>query len=456
MRVFRRSFLTSLLIVALVCAAAPSGHAEVPAAVSPLTLEDAIRLGLKHHPLAQYATANIALAKAGITRAKASALPSIGVSEEVIVSNDPVFAFGTKLRQARFTTLDFGIDSLNHPSAIGNFESSATVNWTAYDFGATQAQIRDARAAFRAAELNRSFTDQEIADRITMLFYRVLLAESQVTAAQTNLVRSREIAADIRDRVHSGLALEADGMRADIAARNAEDDLVSAQANVHVAREDLFEVIGEPQQKGVALVIPTSNAESKTTGTAPLATRLDLQALDLQRTSVQQNLVSIRASAWPKLSTYARVESDNRHFTSGGSSNWAVGAKLEISVFDGGARRGREQEAAGELAKITAQKEQTKLTADSRIRELQAQISDLQRRYDTASDAIDADQEALRASRDRYAAGLVPVSEVLNGEADLAAAEFARIRSFYQLCIANSNLQLANGTLTISNAGQPQ
>lgn len=450
-----RCFLSGFLLAGSLGTFTIALEAQATPPASPLTLEDAVEMALNHQPARQIASAEVDRAKGAITQARASVLPSVSVSEEAMISDDPVFAFGTRLRQARFTASDFSLDRLNHPSAIGNFASSATATWMAYDFGATQKSLRSAHDAERAAELYQGYTEQEIADRVTMLYYRALLAESQVTVAQANLERSREIAADVRDRVHSGLSLEADGMRAEMAARNAEDDQESARTNVQISRGDLSEAIGAPTQN-VTLV--DSGGGSQADGTAPpsLAARQDLQAMDFQRASAEQNLSAIRRSRAPKFSTYAHAESNNPHFTGGGSANWMVGGKLELSIFDGGARKGQEQEAAAQVAKITAQKAQTEIAARSRIRELEAQIADLERRYATAGEAIRVDEEALHTSRSRYAAGLVPVSEVLDGESDLAAANLARIRIHYQLTTARTDLQLANGTLNLKKAGQHQ
>jgi outer membrane protein TolC len=456
MQVNRRIVHTLLFAVSLACGLISEGWGQTPQRPA-LTLQEAIELGLAHHPLVQGAQADALRAKASLAEAKAAVLPSVSASEDVTLSDDPVFAFGTKLRQARFTASDFALTNLNHPSPIGNFASSASASWVAFDSFATQRRVQSARDSAQAADLSRGFTDQEVANNVVALYYRALLAESQVGTAQANLVRAQEIANDIRDRVHSGLALEADGMRADLAVQNAKDDVASTQSNVSVARNELSEAIGKPLQ-GVVLVAPATPAVS---ATQPLQTdvqlsaRLDLQALDKQKASAQQSLASIRAAVGPQLSTYAHVESDNPHFASGGSGNWTIGAKLEISVFDGGLRRAREQEAAAQLAKVTAEKEQTLREAHNTVRNLQAQIEDLQRRYATADQAIKANVEALQTSRDRYAAGLVPVSEVLNGESDLSSAEFARLRTFYQLSIANSDLQFATGTFSISKAGQP-
>src|SRR5215469_6807220 len=456
MRVDRRIVPKLLFAVTLAGGLLSETRGQTPQA-PPLKLQEAIQLGLAHHPLVQGAQADALRARASVAEAKAGALPSISASEDVTLSDDPVFAFGTKLRQARFRTSDFDLVNLNHPTPIGNFASSASASWVAFDSFATQRRVQSARDSAQAADLSRGFTEQEVANKVIGLYYRALLAESQVGTAQANLVRAQEISNDIRDRVHSGLALEADGMRADLAVQNAKDDVAAAQSNVSVARNELSEAIGKPLQ-GVALVAPATPAVAAIQPPqtdAQLSTRLDLQALDRQKASAQQSLASIRATVGPQLSTYARVEANNPHFVSGGSGNWTIGAKLEISVFDGGLRRAREQEAAAQLAKVTAEKEQTLRDAHKTVRSLQAQIEDLERRHATADQAIKANAEALQTSRDRYAAGLVPVSEVLNGEADLSAAEFARLRTFYQLSIANSDLQFATGTFSIPKAGLP-
>lgn len=455
MRVSRRTIHLSALGLVLACTLHPAGHAQVPTQYESLTLDRAIALGLEHYPSADMAAAKESLARAAVAKARTMLFPTVTASEQAIVSTDPVFAFGTKLRQARFTSADFSLDNLNHPSAIGNFDSSATAQWTAFDSFATKRRIQSAREAVSAAELNRRFTDLEITASITTLYYRALLAEAQVGVAEANLTRAQEIAADIRDRVHSGLALEADSMKADLAVRNADDDLSSTKSNVRVAREDLFAAMGQ-QPTDAALIVPEAASPTTARGsTAPLSARLDLQALDLEKMSAQHNLSSIRASAGPKLSTYANVESNNPHLTGGGSGNWTVGAKLEISVFDGGVRKASEQEAAAQVARIAAAKSQTELEANNRIRSLKAQIDDLERRHETAEAAIRADEESLKASRDRYAAGLVAVSEVLSDEAALSAAEFERLRSAYELRIASSQLQFAAGTLTTPKTGNP-
>jgi outer membrane protein TolC len=68
---------------------------------------------------------------------------------------------------------------------------------------------------------------------------------------------------------------------------------------------------------------------------------------------------------------------------------------------------------------------------------------------------VRVEQEAMQTARDRYTTGLASLSDVLNSESELSAAEFNRVRIFYQLHIANTDLAFASGSPLTSKAGQP-
>lgn len=451
-----RKLLPKLLIaVGLAFGTAQAGRTQT---ADPLSIDEAVTLGRAHHPQAAAAEAQQEQAQAQLQQTKARRLPTLSASEDVTYSNDPVFAFGSKLRQARFSSSDFDLGALNHPAALSNFSASATATWTAFDGGAIRRQVDSARTSLEAARLNARYSQEQIASEITKLFYRVLLAQDEVTVADSALKRTREIAADIQDRMHSGLSLESDSLRTHLALRNTEDDLASAQSNVVLAKRDLFDAIGTPQADR-PLVPPDVHAmiatpEPITTIYSPDA-RFDLQALRLQQQAAKQTLASIHATAWPQVSTYGHVENDAEHFVANGSGNWTLGAKVELHIFDGGARRAQEDEAEARQHLLAARERETALAARATVDSLQQQIGDLHRRFDTADAAISVQQEVLQTARDRYAAGLDSISDVLSGESDLSSAEFTRARIFYQICIARTELALASGSPLISKAGQP-
>ncbi len=426
-------------------------------AAAPISLSEAIAKAQHHHPLIEAAVASENAARGATREARAALYPSISVAEDALFSNDPVFAFGSKLRQARFSSADFAIDALNHPSPLSNFSASATATWTAFDAGSSRHRIGGANASLQAARLETRYTAEQLAAQVATLYYRVLTAEDQVGVAERAVHRAREVDESVQDRVRSGFSLESDGARAHLGLRNAQDDLLSAKSNVTLARHDLFAAIGDsPSDRPLVRPdIPQTSfgANSETSG--DLDQRFDIQALRMKEQAARQNLAAIKAGAWPQVTTFGHVENDAEYVVTNGSGNWTIGAKVQFSVFDGGARRAHQQQTVAQLHSLEAQERSTLLEADATVAALKNEIDDLHRRLATAEEASRVQENALKTSRDRYTSGLVTITDVLDGENDLAGAEFLRVRTYYQLCIANANLALATGTVVDSKAGQP-
>lgn len=439
-----------LVVLSLVPGSACRAGGQVQA---PLTLDHAIASGLKYHPRVAASEASVEEARTSLLQAKVAQRPTLSAAEDFTSSNDPVYVFGSELRQGRFDSSDFALAALNHPAALANFSGSLTARWIIFDAGSSRRSVESTRSAVSAAELFGEYSSEELATQITKLYYRVLLAQDQIAVAEASAKRATELASDVSDRVRAGLSLESDGMRSALAQRTAEDDLTASHQLVTLARRDLFDAIGETDEgQGLARADVALQAQEEASA-GRLEARADLRALREQETAARSDEASARAEAWPRLSTYAHVENDAEHVVTNGSGNWTVAAKLEIPLFDGGVRKAREQEAAAHLHALQAQERETAMGARALVAELQSQLTDLARRYATADDAVRVEREALQTAKDRFASGLASLSDVLTGEGDLSAAEFARVRIAYQLQTATAELALAQGTLSTSKAG---
>jgi len=88
---------------------------------APLTLHDAAKIALEKNPLRKATLADTKASTAEVREAQSFLLPHVTFSEQATRGNDPVYVFGSKLRQQRFTTNDFALNKLNTPSPLGNF-----------------------------------------------------------------------------------------------------------------------------------------------------------------------------------------------------------------------------------------------------------------------------------------------------------------------------------------------
>ena len=97
------------------------------------------------------AQADVKAAQAGLSAARTGLLPRLNFAEDISRGNDPVYVFGTRLRQQQFTSADFALNSLNKPTPVGNFATRFSGQWMLFNWSGTQEQIRGTRFAAAGA-----------------------------------------------------------------------------------------------------------------------------------------------------------------------------------------------------------------------------------------------------------------------------------------------------------------
>ncbi len=116
-----------------------------------LSLRQAINAALGQNPEAALARAGVMDATAAVSRTRTMLLPQLGFTEDISRGNDPVYVFGTRLRQKQFTQADFALNALNSPQPIGNFSTRFSGQWLAFDSFKTQKEIRRAELSKQSA-----------------------------------------------------------------------------------------------------------------------------------------------------------------------------------------------------------------------------------------------------------------------------------------------------------------
>ena len=159
----------------------PGGMAFSQAAPSPsLSLQEAANIALEKNPLRKAALADSKAASAGVQEAQSFLMPHVTFSEMATRGDDPVYVFGSKLRQQRFTINDFTLNNLNRPVPYGNFTTRFGGTWNLFDSFASWHGINRAKEMNTAATHQLERTDQEILFRVVQSYYGVLLAARQL------------------------------------------------------------------------------------------------------------------------------------------------------------------------------------------------------------------------------------------------------------------------------------
>ena len=424
---------------------------------SRLTLHDAVSIALEKNPLRKAALADTKAASAGVREAQSFLMPHVSFSEQASRGNDPVYVFGTKLRQQRFTANDFSLNQLNTPLPLGNFTTRFGGTWNLFDSFASWRGISRAKEMNIAASHQLERTDQEILFRVVQSYYGVLLATKQLEVAEQAEKTAKSIMDRSQDRFDAGLVVESDLLSSKVRLASREQELIRARNNLEFARAQLNTAMGvpvdTPYQSADALAERnlTANSLSDLEQKA-LTTRPDLKRIEAQQSAQELSVAIAKSSFGPRLNAYAGWEMDNPTFLAGGGgNNWTGGIELQIDLFQGGAKRAALSRERANSEKFAALKQAASDAVRLEVRQAYYDQDASRQQVEVARTAITQAQESLRIDQDRYDGGLLTITDLLAAEEAARRSQTDYWQTVYQYHISYANLELATGSLNIQS-----
>jgi outer membrane protein len=419
----------------------------------PITLSDAVRIALEKNPLRKAAIADVRVAASGVREARAGLLPHIMFSEMAIRSNDPVFVFGTKLRQQRFSAADFALNQLNTPTPIGNFSSKFSGQWRLFDSFQNYRSIERARKMNDASREQLERADQELIARVVQSYYGVLLARRHVSVTDDGLKTAKSIEERSRNRVQAGLAVDADLLSAQVLTANREQELIRARNDLSYAEVALAITIGLSTQATLSPADILADRTLPSTDISALERDAIQQRPDVRRLrseqSAQRQSVSIAKSAFgPRLDAFGSWQTDSHSLGWNGGNNWTAGVELQIDIFSGGAKLAQLQRERASSDRIAAMRTAFEDQVRLEVRRAYYDHDSAQQQVAVAKAASEQAAESLRILSNRYDAGLATVTDLLRVEEAAHRAQSEYWDAVYRTQTTFANLQLAAGTLT--------
>lgn len=441
--------LAAVAVLGLWQAASAQPSAEPPA----LTLQQAVKIALEKNPLRKVALADTKVASADIRGARSAFLPRLTFFETATRGNDPVYVFGSELRQQRFTSADFALNKLNTPTPIGNFSTRFGGTWNLFDSFANWHGMNRAKQMNDAAGHQLGRTEQEIVYRVVDSYYGVLLAAKQLEVAEQAAKTSQSIMDRSQARFDSGLVVESDLLTAKVRMAARRQERIRARNNLDLARAQLSTAMGVP----VGSVFQPSEALAERTLPVPVLEEVEKQALtlrpDLKRIhseeAAQQQSVAIAKSAFgPRVNAFAGWEMDNPTLVAGGGgNNWLGGVEVQFDIFQGGAKRAELSRERALEERVTAMKQVAVDGVRLEVRRAYYNLDSARQEVEVARAAIAQAQESLRINQDRYEGGLTTITDLLGAEETTHRSQTDYWEAVYRFHTSYANLELASGTL---------
>jgi outer membrane protein len=401
-------------------------------AMKTLSIKDAELLALKNNP--QISVARLtALASHQVTTETRSTLWPTAVADFTGVdSNDRRIAAG----------------SLNNPVIYERAAAGATVTQLITDFGRSTNLVSSAKLNEKAENENAIATQEQIRLAVDQSFYSALQAHS-ITRVAEETVKSRQTVADqIQALFQSKLKSELDLSFANVNLAQAKLLLLDAQNNENAAYASLAAVLGFANLQNFRLVEDTSPLSAPPADIDSLISdafskRPELLALNYEYESARKFQTAERDLAFPTVRAVGAigdVPAGNAALAPNGSalSNWygAVGANIEVPIFNGFLLSARAQE-----AKLKTQ------AASERLRDLRDRISrDVRTSWLNANTAhnrlavsqqlLDQSNLALDLAQTRYKLGLGSIVELSQSQLQQTQAEIGNTQAGYDYRLA--------------------
>ncbi|HUB50692.1 MAG TPA: TolC family protein [Terracidiphilus sp.] len=428
-------------------------------AQEPLTLRQAVNIALEQNPDAAIERADNQEAKSAATMARAQLMPQLNFTEDISRGDDPVYAFGTRLRQRQFAQADFALNALNFPQPIGNFSSRFSGSWMAFDSLKTQKGIRRADLCRQSTLSSAKAVDQQIVFHVVEAYQQVLYARREIDVAQREQETATALLTSVDEHVKAGLAVESDRMSAEVNVAARKQELIAAQGDVELAWAELREAMGDQELKATELKPIEPHAFPQGDMKEELATaektRPDLMALGQAQSAQAFAAGAAKSDFGPRVSVYGNWEEDRSSFTGSGGNNWVAGVQISVDILPLGKRAQLSRESAAKQkidAEVAASQQHLRLeVSQAHIHQKTAELS-----LETARAAMDQSTESLRILKNRYGAGLATITDLLRAEDAERQSQSNYWHAVYGNALAYTELLYATGTLTPDAAEELQ
>ncbi|MFZ5861719.1 MAG: TolC family protein [Nitrospirota bacterium] len=420
------------------------GWLGLPAGVgaAPTTLGQAYTLALERSEDVRIGEHSVRQAEEEIRRARSTVLPQLTVR-------------GTYWRYPE----ESGPIGIIQPR--DSYSAEATLEQALYAGGKNSAGLRIAKQGVGVAGADLRLSREAVLLRVAQVFYDALRAQKNVEIQTHNVERLTEHRRLSELRYKVGEVTESILLRAEAELAGAKAELVARQNDRAIAGRELQLLTGLPDPVEVAdPPLPRIADEAvEHLRTVAQDAREELLKSRLQERIGQDRVAFARANLFPTLTAegtlFKRGQNPESPFFL--DQSWAVGARLEFPLFDGGLRR-------AELRQARARLEQGQLATAKLAKQVDLDVTRARGTLDAVTRALESRLEQRRFAAKNYQMvskqftfGLATNLDVLDANQALIEAERDVIGATYDQHLAILELQRSVGRfLSEAEAAMPK
>jgi outer membrane protein TolC len=407
----------------------------------PLSLQNAIDLGLKHN--------------LGLLLSQADTRAARGQRWQQLSTLLPQVTAGPYIEASKLNINELGLSgasaALHIPQSIGPFsyfDARAAVSQTLFDWKSINAA--------RAASQNVKLADNTVLDArdlviltVGYVYFQAVADEARITTDEAQVEAAEALFNQATDQVNAGTAADIDALRTKVELQTRQQQLIQAKNDLAVQKITVARVIGLAANQDFDLTDKSlyQRLDGLTVDealTRAYTSRSDYRAAESAVRAAELSRKAAVAGYFPSLSFGADYGTGGAH-PSDSTRVYDVRGTLSIPIFTGNRVHGDIQQAEAQLEQSRERLENLRAQIEADIRTAFLNLQSSAEQVRVAQSNIELADQTLAQSRDRFSAGVTDSVEVVQSQEAVASAHEQYISSLYSYNFAKISLVRALG-----------
>jgi outer membrane protein TolC len=415
--------------------------AKLIAGRMPLSLENAIDLGLKHNLGLLLSQADTRAARGQRWQELSALLPQVTAAPYVAESK-------INLDELGFA----GVASVFHIStSIGPFsyfDARAAVSQTLFDWKS----INNARAAgqnVRSVDYTLLDSRDLVILTVGYVYFLAIADEARIATDEAQVETAQALFNQATDQVDVGTAADIDALRTKVELQTRQQQLIQAKNDFAIQKIAIARAIGLATSQDFDLTdkSPYQPLDGLTVDevlTRAYASRSDYRAAESAVRAAELARKAAVAGYFPSLSFGADYGTAGAHPSDSGRV-YDVRGTVSIPLFTGNSVHGDIQQADARLEQSRERLENLRAQVEADVRTALLNLRSYADQVKVARSNIDLADQTLTQSRDRFSSGVTDSVEVVQSQEAVASAHEQYISSLYNYNFAKISLIRALG-----------
>jgi outer membrane protein len=411
----------------------------------PLTLDEAVMLGIQNSKNLKIDEAKIQEATANYLEAKNNRLPSLKVSGSALaLANADV----------NLMILPPSPNGGSSPKANSAFYGNVAASLPIYTGGKIKYGIQSAEYLIEASKLSSENDKIAIAYNVSQAYNNLFKANQSINVLKENLSSSEKRDQSFQKLENNGIIARNDKLKANLQTSNLELQLLEAQNNYSIANINMDLLLGLPETTEIEI---DENYIAELAETRPVSyylneaigNRKDLQAIDFQKKAAELGIKSAKAESLPTIAlTGGYIAADvPKILTILNAANIGVGIQYNIDNL---------WKKNASLLKAQAREKQLSATNDLLSDQIKLEVNrDFQnaefskKKIMVYEKAAAQANENYRVTKNKYDNGLATITELSDADAAQINANLNVVNAKADTALAYRKLLQTSGILLL-------